>query len=211
MTSIADAVFKAIRKMDDEACSPNDGEPTGLSWYGGYFRPQCSRPPTETSWTRRLAQLLPKYGFPTKREVSYPNAPSLRCDNVIQVAGGGKLWLENKGAWKDYWIQKKNEKIYRSYLLHPLVPGLDQTKTHTVPLDLQKLYSLRRPEADYIGFLLLGFDSEDAPMDADVEELVRLAGLRRSPWTQATTGWQDRYRPRCRVLAWLWQRPVRKR
>src|SRR5262245_55555802 len=97
--SVADAILRALRQMDDEACTPKGGYPTGLAWYGGHFRPECKRPPTETSWTRRLEQLLPTYGFPTKREVCYPYKGSLKCDNVITLADGSKLWLENKGAW----------------------------------------------------------------------------------------------------------------
>ena len=206
-----EALFKALRQMDKEACCKRDGEPAGLNWYGAYFRPECRRPPTETSWTRRLAQLLPTYGFPTEREVGYPHNHRLKCDNVITLLDGAKLWLENKGAWKDYWNKNGGMWIYRSYLLHPLVPELDRTKTHTVPLDLEKLYHLRRPAADHIGFLLLGFDSAADPMDDDVAQLVGLAGLDKSPWTQASAGWKDRYRPGCRVLVWLWHRPVRAR
>jgi hypothetical protein len=195
--------------MDREACCIRDGESAGLSWYGAYFRPECTRPPTETSWTRRLAQLLPRYGFPAEREVGYPHNHRLKCDNVITLPNGSKLWLENKGAWKDYWAKNGGLGIYRSYLLHPLVPNLDP-KTHTVPLDLKKLYHLRRPAADYIGFLLLGFDSAVNPMGDDVEKLIRLAGLDKAPWTQSSTCWRDRYRPGCRVLVWLWHRPVRR-
>jgi hypothetical protein len=206
----AKALFKALRLMDREACCTPDGDPTGLSWYGGFFRPECSKPPTETSWTRRLEQLLPTYGFPTEREVCYPHNPRLKCDNVVTLPGGARLWLENKGAWRDYWTENGGLGIYRSYLLHPLVPGLDP-KTHTVPLDLKKLSHLRRPAADYIGFLLLGFDTAKDPMDADVARLIRLARLDRSPWVQASTGWRDRYRRGRRVLVWLWCRPVRTR
>lgn len=207
----AKVLFKALHQMDTEASCRKWGEPTGLNWYGGYFRPECKKPPTETSWTRRLEQLLPEYGYPTEREVPYPYNRRRKCDNVVTLPGGARLWLENKGAWKDYWMQNGGSWIYRSYLLHPLVAGLDATKTHTVPLDFEKLYPLRRPEADYIGFLLLGFDSAADPMDDDVAELTRRAGLNKRPWSVAATGWKDAYRPGCRVQAWLWQRPVCRR
>jgi len=48
---------------------------------------------------------------------------------------------------------------------------------HTVPQDLQKLARLGKDQAAFIGMLLVGFDSEEAPMDADVVELVALARL----------------------------------
>jgi len=202
-----DALFDALRRMDGEASVEKDGYPTGLAWYGGYFRPECVRPPTETSWTRRLAQLLPEYGFPTRAEVPYPAAPRCRCDNVVTLPGGGRLWLENKGAWKDYWVRKGGVGIYRAYLLHPLVPNL-QPKGHTVPLDLKKLDPLGAPDAEAVGFLLLGFDAAAQPMDGDVAEMAGLAGLDRAPWVGASTTWDDRYRPGCRVLCWYWQRTV---
>lgn len=207
MEAVADAVIAAVRQMDGEATTVRNGSPTGLCWYGGHFRPECKRPPTETSWTRRLEQILTQAGFPTRREVPYPHNRRQRCDNVIAVPGGGILWLENKGAWKEYWIQRKGEWIYRSYLLHPLVPGLDP-KTHTVPLDLEKLQNLHAPVATHIGMLLLGFDDIGREMDGDVAQLESLAGLSASPWTRTAESWRDPYRSTGRVLAWLWIRPI---
>jgi hypothetical protein len=78
-----------------------------------------------------------------------------------------------------------------------------------VPLDLEKLESLRRPAADYVAVLLLGFDSEESSMDADVTEMAALARLDQPPWTQATDGWLDRDRPGSQILCWLWWRAVR--
>ena len=84
-------------------------------------------------------------------------------------------------------------------MLHPLIAGLDESKTHTVPLDLKKLSRLSKTDAAFVGVLLVGFDSDAAPMDADVAELVMLAGLDAEPWKSAANDWQDFYRPGCRV------------
>jgi hypothetical protein len=96
---------------------------------------------------------------------------------------------------------------YLSYLLYPLVAELG-AKSHTAALDLQKLESLRRPRADYVGLLLLGFDAENSPMDEDVSRLIKLAGLGNAPWRARSVVWNDPYREACGVKCWLWYRPV---
>src|SRR5207302_821765 len=131
----SETLLGILKQMDSEANVSKDGYPTGLAWYGGYFRPDCKRPPTETSWTQRLSQLLTEAGIATKAECRYPGQTRCKCDNVVQLSDGRRLWMENKGAWKEYWRSNGGLGIYRSYLFHPLLPGLDP-KTHTVPLDL---------------------------------------------------------------------------
>ena len=204
ITAVSERVFDCLRRMDCEATTIVKGAPTGLNWYGGY----AGNRQTEPQWSRRLVELLRADGLDAKRECRYPGLPRARCDVVIDLGAGETLWLEIKGAWKEYWRQQGNEWIYRSYLLHPLVAGLDKTKTHTAPLDLKKLETLTRRDAAYVGMLLVGFDSDTAPMDADVAELVRLAGLEMQPWTTVSTGWPDPHRPGCRVRCWLWHRAV---
>jgi hypothetical protein len=110
--------------------------------------------------------------------------------------------VEVKGAWSDYWGRKNA--TYRSYLLHPLVPGLDGTKTHTVPFDLLKLSELRRPETDLVGLLLVGFETTHDPMAPDIETLKTLAGL--SEWSESSDVWESPTVSGQRVHCWLWQR-----
>ena len=202
MNTFAKTLFTSLHQMDTEASTTFKGSPTGLNFYGGYFRPSLKRPPSETSWTRRLNELLPIAGYPTKAEVYYPGSKQ-RCDNVVTMPDGGLLWLENKGAWKQYWIDNGGMGIYRSYLFHPLKPGL-LAKPHTVPHDLRKLGALHKPDAQRVGYLLLGFDSATAPMEDDVRELAALAKLDAAPWTAFTTSWPDGYRSGQRIHVWLW-------
>lgn len=205
MRRFAKVVFDALRQMDAEASARRNGEPTGLLWYGGHYRPDLTKPQTEPCWTKRLAELLPTLGYPASAEVAYPTAPRSRCDLNATLPGGEKVWLEIKGAWKQYWIENKRPWIYRSYLLHPLAPHLDP-KTHTVPLDLQKLALLRRQDGDVAACLLVGFDANSAPMLHDVDELKRLSGLNRSYWEESSTVWADPYRPDGQISCWLWWR-----
>lgn len=206
LQSFGDAVMGVVRQMDDEASGQWNDLPTGLNFYGGHFRPQLKKPPTETSWTRRLEQLLPLVGFPARREFRYPHSEEC-CDSLVMMDDGSTMWLETKGAWKKYWQDKRKEGTYWSYLLHPLVSGLG-AKDHTAALDLCKLSALRRPHADHIGLLLLGFDADSSPMDADVDRFVDLARLSDGPWSSCSASWSDCYRPGCGVKAWLWHRPV---
>ena len=207
---LAHHLFQCLRSMDAEAGVRPDGKPTGLNWYGGHRHGSQKRPQTEPCWTQRLAELLPSCGFPAEAEAWYPRLPKQhrnRCDLVVDMPQDGKLWLEIKGAWKAYWVGAKGRSIYRSYLLSPLVPGLGE-KTHTVPGDLEKLKTVRRPEGAEIGLLLVGFEAANDPMDGDIAELVRLTRFDRPPWQVWTDAWPDRYRAGERVRCWLWRRPA---
>ncbi|MCA9632093.1 MAG: hypothetical protein KC766_30775, partial [Myxococcales bacterium] len=176
-------ILDVLRQMDQEAVPRHDGTPTGLSWYGGWAKPVLKRPQTEPCWSKRIAEMLVERGMDARSEVPYPDPlVGKRCDVVVDIPGEGRLWLEIKGAWKSWWVRRGSDYIYRSYLLHPLVEGLDP-KTHTVPLDLQKLDHLGRPDANSVGALLVGFDSVEHPMDEDVGSLAHLAGLNRWPWS----------------------------
>ncbi len=155
-------LFKILRKMDAEACDPCEGIATGLNNYGAHYDPTKWR--TEVSWSKRCAELWPAYGYGATAEVSYPVRPRTKCDDVVEMPNGQKLWLEIKGAWKDYWLTKNGMWFYRSYLFHPLLPDLDKSKTHTAALDIEKLRPLAPPHADYVGLLLLGFYTDDATM-----------------------------------------------
>ena len=202
MKAFADVIFSVLRQMDAEASGLFRGSPTGLNFYGGHYRPGLKRPPTETSWTRRIKELLSASGYPTAAEVNYPGT-RCRCDNVVTMPDGKVLWLENKGCWKQYWIDQGKTGIYQSYMFHPLKPNLLE-KSHTVPLDLAKLKTLKKPHADRIGYLLLGFDSVAHPMLDDVRELVTMAGLDAACWSAFSTSWDDVHRPGKRNHAWLW-------
>jgi len=202
-----DAVFQALQRMDAEAV-PGGRGPTGLNWYGGYAKPDQKRPQTEPCWSSRLAELLPRLGYPARAEVRYPRSPEGSggiCDVVAVLPDEANLWLEIKGAWPRYW--GRTSPTYRSYLFHPLLPGLDD-KSHTVPLDVEKLKALKPPDAGHCALLLLGFDSDRDSMDADVAKLVQLAGLGQPSWVTYTKSWKAVNRPGENVKCWMWVRAV---
>lgn len=205
VNAVPPILFRLLQRIDAEATTVKNGAPTGLNWYGGHVGTRQ----TEPQWSKRIVELLRAEGFTAECECSYGAGTRERCDVVITLPEIGKLWIEVKGAWKEYWREiGKSDLLYRSYLLHPLVAGLDKTKTHTVPLDLEKLARLSQTDAAYVGMLLVGFDSDAAPMDGDVAQLVELARLGLHPWTTAATAWVDPQRPGQRVRCWFWCRPV---
>lgn len=201
-------LFAFLRLMDVEAIGgPAESvRPYGLCDYGRYARQDVGKPQCEVEWSRRLAKLLRGAGLSVETEARYPVTDDLpdsrlRCDLVLQLDQGQRLWVEVKGAWRSYW--GGNSKIYRGYLLHPLVPGVDP-KSHSVPLDLKKLSSLRPPQAHHIGQILIGFESLEDPMGEDVATLIRLAGL--SSWQSASDSWVSPTTPTERVRCWFWWR-----
>jgi len=117
------------------------------------------------------------------------------------------FWLEIKGAWKEYW-RTRSEWIYRSYLLHPLAPDLDKSRTHTAALDLRRIETLSRDNATHVGLLIVGFDSHAAPMDDDIEEFATLAEINDQPWLLRHDAWSDEHRQGERIRLWLWMRKV---
>lgn len=193
------AMLSILHALDEEAVPRADGKPTGLNWYGGHARPDLARPQTEPLWSKALASGLSAGGYASQAEVPYPSTPRERCDLVV----GNRIWIEVKGAWKAYW--GKRDHLYRSYLLHPLVAGLDP-KSHTAALDIVKLTRLTKVDADYVGLLLIGFERQDNPMDAEVDVLVKGAGL--GAWSRTEAGWPDAHRAGERVRCSLWVKRV---
>ena len=194
--------------MDADATTMRNGHPTGLSWYAAHARPELKKPQTEPEWSKRLAALLTESGWASAAECRYPVQGSRqKCDVVIALPGGGKLWLEVKGAWKQWWQERGGEHIYRSYLLHPLLPGLDKSRTHTAALDLQKLKVITREHGTHTGLLLIGFDGAE-PMQPDVDEFARLAGLDHPSWQSWRDSWPDSRRQGQFVRCWLWVSPI---
>lgn len=210
--TVASTLFALLRQMDQEAATVRNGHPTGLQDYGRHARPELKRPQNEPEWSKRLARLLTERGLPSAAEVKYPDVPRQKCDVVVTLGPSERLWIELKGAWRDYWRRKGSLYFYESYLLHPLKEGLDD-KSHTVPRDIEKLARLRPPHAQHQGLLLVGFESPDDTMDADVALLVRLARQRgltdlESDWQGHTDRWDSAHVANQTVRCWYWTRPT---
>lgn len=206
LEELAPVLFDTLRRMDAEAVTVRDGYSTGLNWFAGHARPKQKRPRTEPAWSCELAKRLEARGCAARCERPYPPPHGRqRCDLVVACEDAPRTWLEVKGAWKHYWSVVGSPAIYRSYLAHPLVPGL-VAKTHSAAHDIAKLDRLTSADAEAAALLLIGFDHEDDPMAPDVAELESLSGLATAPWSRGHKTWPDARRAGQHVHAWLWWR-----
>lgn len=202
-------LFSFLRLMDKDASHSrsSDGRPFGLGDYGRHARPDLTRPQNEVEWSCKLIKLFSRLpGVVADGEVAYPKMKSAgarrrRCDIVLSL-GDKRIWIEIKGAWRSYW--GGNNKIYRSYLLHPLVSGLDASKSHTVPFDLMKLGTLASPQAHAVGQVLIGFEDPKDPIGEEVDTLVRLSDL--PSWNSSKDSWESGSGER--IKCWFWWRYV---
>lgn len=201
LDALAGSIFASLKEMDDVAGPTPTGKRTGLWWFGGHAEPHRKRPRTEPCWSSHLAVRLTAAGWPSLCEQKYPERRRQRCDVVTTLPCGTQLWLELKGAWKEWWRQRGQERVYSSYLLG----DRNLPRSHTAVKDLDKLDAL--PPGRWIGFLLIGFDSAEHPMDQDVKHLVAMTRLAASPWRHWQRDWRDRQEPTERVRLWLWIRP----
>jgi hypothetical protein len=214
VSDLARLMFKILHAMDRGAATVRGGEAAGLYRYGWHAQPDHDRPQTEPHWCSELARRLSARDIRTRVNVAYPGLDDdlrNRCDLVVEMVDGATLWIEVKGAWKEYWRKQGKTRTYESYLLHPLVEGLDDSKTHTVPLDLDRLATLRPGDADFTAMLVIGFDTARASMDREVARLEKLAGLREYPWRFEQDVWPDPFRSSQRVKCWFWFRRVTDR
>ena len=201
---MADTVFGLLRQMENEAdTTVGNGLRAGFVHYAHYAG---MKKQYELSWTSRLAELLTQSGHFARNEVAYPGL-SKRCDVVVDFEGVGQVWLEVKPAWKS-WIESTGKiewdnNNYRSYLLGPA------SRTHSAAQDFDKLDQLKPSDADYVAFLLIGFDAKASPMSPDIDTLVRQGDLLSRGWKGfGPETWTDCNDDRLRISCWFWCRKV---
>lgn len=212
----------------------------GLWDYGRYAAPGPGSNRTETTWTQGLEAQLRAAKYDVQGQVTYPGRSRSTCDLVAALTDGSRLWIEVKAAFKSF--LRSSLLGYYSYLFYsPELRGSGLRKqTNSALMDARdKLSKMQPTDADFIGFLLIGFDRLDAPwpapgeqfragleqlgittlqgpMDQDVSALVRLAGLDAPEWQLAYRGWSDTYSrtdPRrgweARVRCFFWWKSVK--
>lgn len=136
-------------------------------------------------------------GSPTLWQ-NYPGRKKT-CDLVVTLEDGPTVWIELKLAWKAW--QNCSGSVGHSSAYKPYLLG-SKHKTHSAADDFAKLVDLAPPTA-HIGFLLIGFDSVESPMDTEVAALVRDAHSK--GWTAQHLMWPDRRSSTCRIHCWFWQ------
>jgi len=152
-----------------------------------------------------VQQKLVNNGRQVQWELRYPGNRRRKCDLVICVGAGSRLWLELKVAWKA-WFGCENGPTYSNSNYLPYLQG--KNHTHSFRGDFEKLGSASIADEDYRAVCLIGFDWAQAPMDAEVAGVVEAACQANARWERATARhWPDR---RCRdfrinVWSWTWQ------
>jgi hypothetical protein len=203
MHEFTDVLFALLLRMDAEAVPTTDGVPTGLNWYGKHRHPHQVKPQTEPCWSQRLAELLSEFGFHADKEMRYPADSACTdrrmCDNVVILPNNSILWMENKGAWKEWWRKRGKVGKFRSHLLE---------SGNSARHDVEKIAALCEPHANWVAILLIGFDAAVCPMEPDVADFRTIADLDKEPWRSASMHWPDRWREGQQVHAWLWWRPA---
>lgn len=226
-------LFDALRTIDEEATNwtywKGTWQPTGLVYYALHVSPNtCStrtrlRCLNELPWCHRIGRLL-ESGDHGLRVSSNQRDKLLRYrgsgekgDLLITFAGGDRLFLELKPAYKAY---LENERPTVNGWYRPYLTSLDRSSAAS---DLfHKLPRIDRTIAEYIGFLLVGFDIIERPeyklSDADITELLTVANVQCPPWTQQCAEWYDVHHTQyavtlglqttCRVQCRLWWRQV---
>ena len=137
-----------------------------------------------------------------KPEQKYPGSNE-ECDLVLHLSRNRQFWIEAKLAWRRWYNcngSAKGSSSFNGYLHGDAThPGAAH--------DFRKLERVTRVDAEWMGVLLIGFDSLKAPMDSAVKELEACEKLVERGWSMvATQKWTDRRNPLFRINCWFWTR-----
>ncbi len=189
--------------MDDE-CDIVDGQyRCGLVGYRRLIGIRSH----EVAWSRGIAAHLAKRGYEASNECRYPDHRK-KCDVVVTLADRSRVWLEVKPTWRA-WINSKLEvefnakAFYRGYLFGPLESGLP--RSHSIAQDIDKLGLLRKPDADFVGLLILGFDVPNGELDTDLQRLFAMKEMNKNAWLASKTDvWPDRNSDQINFSSRVW-------
>ena len=125
---------------------------------------------------------------------------------MIRLANGQTVWIEVKASFPEYWRKRGQLYRYEHRLFALDEPGLEREAS--VAKDVRKVGGLSASSADFVGILLVGFDTLSHPMDGDIQKLRDQTGIAMTPWLEASDHWADPYREGQRVHCWFWWRTV---
>jgi hypothetical protein len=212
------SILTALQEMGSE--SVKAGKPYGLRGYPDFHRELYPGSFRKYAWEEPLiagiASRLRNKGLHVQTESLYPTAKE-KCDLIVTLTEGARLWLECKTAFKEslgepspgygYGYDYEGTKPYSPRGKGCWTAGVADIGAQ----DLLKLKSLRRQDAEFIGILLLGFDRSTVPLGHD--ELYDLLPRDLASWTalhkdEDGVMWPDPYPPRAargfRDRVWLW-------
>lgn len=195
--AIPTAMVLGLREMDNH-CSTGLCDYVSASPYAGKRRKD------EAAITWGVTKALQRTWRVDQCEHDYPNGGG-RCDRVIEMVDGSRLWLEIKLAWRTWFHQRvKNNTdfYYKGYF-----DGIHHS--HSVAGDFSKLERIGSKDAKYLALLLVGFDAREGQMTKDMAELVRQERLVERGWHLSSDAWVNRHSAECWNRCWFgWRAAV---
>jgi hypothetical protein len=188
---VADAAFQALRDMD-AAC------PTGLCNYVSVSPYAGKTRKDEPAMTWGVTAALAKRWQVQQCEHDYPQGGG-RCDRVVELSDGSRLWLEVKLAWRSwfYGVVKWNDnRSYEGYM-----GGAHHS--HSVAGDFAKLERIGRDHARYVALLVIGFDAVDGKMTKDMAALAQRENLQQRGWHLLSDAWVTMQCGKCWNRCWF--------
>ncbi len=196
------AIQETLREMDIQS-------PLGLRGWKSY-RPLTKGGKTdEPAITIDLTQRLFDIGRPAFAEVVYPRRQPgdgiQYCDVVVDLGNWRYFWIEAKVLWTEFHNDKKS--IWED----PLKKDAP-ARVKAFHDDCKRLLALRRPEASFIGGLVIAFETSRKKLSDDVVKLL----------TSGLFDWQPCHNPdgpdpipskpidnvECSNRMWFWHRSV---
>src|SRR4051812_15792646 len=104
MDAFANELLDVVRGMDDEATTPVNGVRAGLCDYAIHVGSNPKR--YEVAWYRGIVSHLIRRGYDARADVDYPDGSGRECDVLVRFTASRSLWLEVKGAWKQWFSSK---------------------------------------------------------------------------------------------------------
>jgi hypothetical protein len=186
MKQLAEEIFHALRKMDEEATPVMLPWPTGLRDYavfrkGGYdVKGSSSR---EDAISDGLIEVLKDKGYECQTRPRYPNS-NKKCDILLKSSGIKAGWIEVKGAWRNLFDDKDTDCSVRrrenpSFATHLQAAAEDADKL---------LRELDKSNASHVGVLLIAFGSQHFPI---TDEHISVVGSHAAGWTFYSDRWDD--------------------
>lgn len=201
------ALEKALKRLDGES-------PFGLRGYADHLLGTRKRIQDEEPISRGLCKCLFDAGLPAFAEVLYPIRNSVGaitdkfCDLVVRLRNDEFLWIEAKVFFTEYYKDITYAELFKSKNLTSKIGSfLNDCKIKTA--------SLTRPEATYVGGLLIGFESSSRPVPAKQVTRVNSEMSEWNPGHRESTGvrWQSSAPAYTGELqfwnrVWFWSRAV---
>jgi hypothetical protein len=191
---VGKAVFEILRKMDSDC-------PKGLCDFVSQSPYAGRKKKDEAAITWGITKGLQNGWQVEQQEFDYPG-DKRRCDRVVQLKNGSRLWLEIKLSWRAWWSSCVVDN--KPFFYHGYFTGANHK--HSLAGDFRKLAELRGTQTDYVSLLLVGFDRSDSKMAHDMVELQNRERLTEKGWKWISDAWPSHQSDECWHRCWFYWR-----